>query len=271
MSGWRFTLRQQPALRVDLRGVTPAVLAPLAEADAARVTVLHGNVRVPLGDLFQLVRLDSAEPTLEFDGDLARFDRVGRELDGGVLRVRGSVGRDAGALMTAGRIEIDGSAGDAAGCEMAGGQLRIGGDAGAFAGGARPGSMDGMRGGALVGRGNVGERAGDRMRRGLLLVHGNAGDCVASRMVAGTLAVAGGVGAHPGVMMRRGTLLLLAAQPDLGPGFVRSTHDIGVFAALLANSLAVHGGPFAQLAQRRLMRHAGDLAVDGRGEVLTCA
>ncbi|HBY60780.1 MAG TPA: formylmethanofuran dehydrogenase subunit C, partial [Solibacterales bacterium] len=169
----------------------------------------------------------------------------------------------------AGRIEIDGGAGDAAGCEMAGGELRIDGDAGDFIAGARPGSMEGMRGGLLVVGGSVGERAGDRMRRGLLLVRGAAGPMLGSRMVAGTIAVAGEVGPHPGALMRRGSLVLLSAQPVPGPGFVETRYDIAVYAALLARSLAAHGGAFAEIAGRPLRRFAGDIAVDGRGELLT--
>jgi formylmethanofuran dehydrogenase subunit C len=131
--------------------------------------------------------------------------------------------------------------------------------------------MDGMRGGELIVKGNAGERLGDRMRRGLLAVLGNAGDFAASRLVAGTIAIGGALGQHPAFGMRRGTLLLAQVQPQLTPTFVATTHDFMVFWRLLARQIAACGGPFEGLAARSPQRFVGDLAVDGKGEVLCFA
>jgi len=38
---------------------------------------------------------------------------------------------------------------------------------------------------------------------------------------------------------------------------------------LLARDLARHGGPFANLPSRRIERHLGDLAVGGKGELIS--
>lgn len=274
-------LRAQPALRVELAGLTPLAAAAAAgdAAELSRTTVWHGNERLALGELFDVAASAAEVPTLVFEGDLARFDGIGRGMDGGGIRVEGDAGDYVGAQMRAGEIHVAGDAGLLAACEMAGGRLEIDGAVGDYAAAALPGSMDGMRGGMLVVRGNAGARFGDRMRRGMAVIHGDAGDFLASRMVAGTIALAGRCGAHCGYGMQRGTLVFAGAAPEVPTTFVPTTHDIRVFWALLARSLAYHGGPaggagaspFAGLAARMPRRFVGDLAADGKGEWLVAA
>jgi formylmethanofuran dehydrogenase subunit C len=268
MSGWQFRLRQSPALRVDLRGITPAALAGLAPAEVERLPVGCGNETLPLAEFFGVVpRTDDA---LVFDGDLSRFDRVGWQMPGGRLVVEGPVGHYAGGCMSAGELIVKGGAGALAACEMSGGTLRVDGDVGDFAASTLPGSMDGMRGGILVVRGNAGARFGDRMRRGSALVFGDVGDFLASRMVAGTIAVGGRAGAHAGYGMRRGSVVFASTAASFvpSPTFVAALADADVFWQLLARDLACHGGPFATLASRRIERHLGDLADGGKGELI---
>jgi formylmethanofuran dehydrogenase subunit C len=266
MSGWTLRAKQEPSLRVDLRGVTPVALASLSTHAVERFQVAHGNALVPLAEFFHVE--PRADETLEFAADLARFDRVGWQMDGGRLVVAGSVGDYAGGCMSGGELDIQGPAGALAGCEMAGGTLTIAGDAGDFAASTLPGSMDGMRGGTLVIRGRAGARFGDRMRRGTAIVFGDAGDFVASRMVAGTIAIGGRIGAHPCFGMRRGSVILANAAPACSPTFVATVADVPVFWQLLARDLARHGGVFGDLPARRIERRLGDLAADGRGELI---
>jgi len=268
MSGWRFALKQAPALRVDLRGVTPAALAGLSVAQAERLPVGCGNTLLPLAEFFRIEAGSSEE--LVFDGDLARFDRVGWQLAGGRIRVTGNVGHYAGGCMSAGELVVAGSAGLLAACEMSGGTLVVDGNVDDFAASTLPGSMDGMRGGTLIVRGQAGARFGDRMRRGTALVFGNAGDFLASRMVAGTIAVGGQAGAHAGYGMRRGSVVFAtaSASADLPATFVPAIAAADVFWQLLARDLARHGGPFAALASMRCERHLGDLAAGGKGEMI---
>ncbi|HWH74222.1 MAG TPA: formylmethanofuran dehydrogenase subunit C [Methylibium sp.] len=266
MSGWQFTLKRSPGLRVDMRSVSPTAFAGRSAAAVAGHTVHHGNEAVALGELFTIA--PHTEGELRFEGDLARFDRLGWQLAGGAIRLDGAAGDYLGAGMSAGEIVVSGHAGVLAACEMSGGRLEVGGDVGDFAASALPGSMDGMRGGTFIVRGNAGARFGDRMRRGSALVFGNVGDFAASRMVAGTIAVAGTIGAHPAYGMRRGTLLAVGQAPAVPPTFVGNNVDIGVFWQLLARDLARHGGAFATLAKRQPQRYLGDLAAGGKGEVL---
>lgn len=267
-------LRAQPALRVELAGLTPTAAAAGDAAELSRMMVWQGNTRLELGELFDVAASAAEVPMLMFEGDLARFDGIGRGMDGGSIRIEGDAGDYVGAQMRGGDIFVAGNAGLLAACEMAGGRLELRGSVGDYAATALPGSMDGMRGGTLIVHGNAGARFGDRMRRGTALLHGDAGDFLAARMVAGTIALGGRCGAHCGYGMRRGTLVFAGAAPQLPATFVPTAHDIRVYWALLARSLAYHGGPgspFAGLAARAPRRFVGDLAADGKGEWLLAA
>ena len=269
MSGWTLTLRQPPTLRVDLRGITPLALAGLSALQVAQCPVVQGNDLLPLAEFFSVSARD--DDVLLLDGDLSRFDRVGWQLDGGRLQVQGSVGDHAGGAMCGGELCVQGDAGLLAACEMAGGRLEITGNVGDFAASNLPGSLDGMRGGVLIVRGNAGARFADRMRRGTALVFGDAGDFLASRLVAGTVAVGGRVGAHVGYGMRRGTVVLAGDSAIAPATFVPASGDAPVFWQLLARDLARLGGAgsvFADLHLRRIQRHLGDLAADGKGELV---
>lgn len=266
MSGWTLRTRQVPALRVDLRGVTPGALAALSHAELERMPVGYGNALVPLAELFHVE--PRSDKSLVFAADLRRFDRVGWQMDGGVLIVEGAVGHYAGACMRGGELSVRGDAGALAACEMTGGTVTIDGDAGDFAASTLPGSMDGMRGGTLVVKGNAGARFGDRMRRGTAVVFGDVGDFLAARMVAGTIAIGGRASAHAGYGMRRGSVVFAAAAPDVAPTFVPAIAEAPVFWQLLARDLAHHGGVFAGLPGRRIERQLGDLAAGGKGELI---
>ncbi|BEP75125.1 formylmethanofuran dehydrogenase subunit C [Variovorax sp. V59] len=268
-------MRQVPALRVDLRGVTPTALAELSAAQIGQLPVGHGNAMLPLAELFDVAK-GTEEGTLRFEGVLERFDRIGWQMDGGRIHVEGHAGHYAGGCMRGGSLQIDGSAGLLAACEMAGGSIEVKGDVGDFAASTLPGSMDGMRGGTFVVHGHAGERFGDRMRRGSALVHGDAGAFLGSRMVAGTIAVGGKAGAHAGYGMRRGSIVFAGPDAALPQGieaaltFVPNRTATPVFWALLSRDLARHGGAFAALPTRRIERHLGDLSADGKGELIVC-
>jgi len=267
MTGWLLRAKQIPELRVDLRGVTPLALAELSRAEVERIPLGYGNAWTALGEWFHVEA--RADASLVFAADLARFDRLGWQMNGGSIVVEGDAGDYAGACMTDGEIEIKGSGRDLAACEMAGGTLRVAGNVGAFAASTLPGSMDGMRGGTLVVRGNAGERFADRMRRGTAVVFGDAADFLASRMVAGTVALGGHCGAQCGYAMRRGSVVFAGSHPDVSPTFIEAINDAAVFWQLLARDLARHGGVFADLPARRCTRHLGDLAAGGQGELIT--
>lgn len=269
MSQYRLVLRQTPPLRVDARALAPLALAALSPTEVERVRLPCGRESVAVAELFSVQQAaDTADAALTLDGDLSRFDCVGAGLAGGALHVDGSVGDCAGLGMEGGRLTIAGNAGDLTGCTMRGGWLEVAGSVGDFAASALPGDLDGMRGGTLLVRGNAGARLADRMRRGTVGVLGNAGDFLASRMVAGTLVLAGRCGMHAAWGMRRGSLVFAGPAPVLSPTFVPVTSNADVFWQLLARDLARLAEPFAALPRQRVQRHAGDTAVQGKGELI---
>jgi len=265
---WRLTLRQAPALRVDARRLSPAQLRGLAIDDVRRIALTSGRDRVELGQWFEVSAGEGGADVLNIEGDLSRFDAVGAGLQEGTLHVHGDVGDAAGMGMAGGRLLVDGDARDLAGCAMRGGWLEIAGATGDLAASALPGDIDGMVDGTLVVRGRAGARLADRMRRGTVVVHGDVGDFAASRMVAGTLAIGGQCGAMPGWGMRRGSVVFAGAAPQATSTFVDVRSDAGVFWQLLARDLARFGPPFDDLPRRPMTRFAGDLAVQGKGELL---
>ncbi len=267
MTGFVLRTRQAPALRLDLRGVTPSVLATLSAAEVERLPLGYGNALLPLAEFFDVAA--NADERLVLNGDLSRCDRVGWGLDGGEMVVESNVGHYAGGVMRGGELQLQGNAGDLLACEMSGGRLFVQGHVGDFAASTLPGSMDGMRGGTLIVKGNVGARFGDRMRRGTAVLHGNAGDFLASRMVAGTIALAGRAGNHVAYGMRRGTLVFAGPAPAIPSTFVPAIGNVAVFWQLLARSLAPHGGVFADLASRKIKRYLGDAASLGKGELIS--
>jgi formylmethanofuran dehydrogenase subunit C len=265
-------LKTAPAFRVDASSLLPAAIAGLPAADVQWLMLPAGNDAVAVGDLFDVSRTDGGDnngtPTLVIEGAGAWLDRVGARMDAGRLVVRGAAGDYVGLRMSGGTLAIEGDAGGFAGCEMRGGRLDVTGSCGDFAAGALPGDMEGMTGGTLTIRGNAGARLADRMRRGLVLVGGDAGAYAASRLVAGTVGVAGETGMHCAYGMRRGTLLLAHEPASLPPTFSAGGRGFEVFWALLARSLAREMTPFSQWRTPPRARLTGDLAVDGRGEIL---
>jgi formylmethanofuran dehydrogenase subunit C len=259
-------LRQAPALRVDARLLSPTTLQALSADEVRRLKLPSGRDRIEVGEWFDVRPGDG--DALRIAGDLSRFDAVGAGLADGAMEVHGPVGDAAGLGMSGGRLTIHGNARDLAGCAMRGGWLEVHGDIADLAASALPGDMDGMSGGTLVVHGRAGARLADRMRRGTVVLHGDAGDFAASRMVAGTLAIGGGCGAHAGWGMRRGSVVFAGPAPAIACTFADVASDADVFWQLLARDLARFGSPFADLQGRRVTRFAGDLAVQGKGELL---
>jgi formylmethanofuran dehydrogenase subunit C len=149
---------------------------------------------------------------------------------------------------------------DFIGHKMLHGNITIEGNCGDFLGAK-------MRNGSIICHGSTGDRLGDQMRRGLILIDGNAGDYAASRMIAGTIGVYGKVGKYAGFAMKRGTLLLLKM-----PNLHATIQDCGThtlpFLALLFQSFKTLPTKFNHIKNQRAQRFAGDLACDGKGEIL---
>ncbi|MGB8275717.1 MAG: formylmethanofuran dehydrogenase subunit C [Alphaproteobacteria bacterium] len=271
MSRLTLSLREPLRYRLDASSLTPNTLAGRSQTDVAALPLWYGNRKVIVGELFEVV----GEPLpwrgeLVFANATGRLDRVGAGMSAGTITVAGDVGAYAGFGMTGGKLAVSGNTGPFTASAMRQGEIRIGGDAGDFLGAAIPGEAAGMNGGVVVVSGNAGERVGDHMRRGNILIAGDAGDYCGARMTAGSIVVQGRVGDFVGFAMRRGTLLLyrpLAHRPatftDCGG------HDLQ-FLGLYLDYLNRFGAPFTHAKDRHVRVHklAGDIAVDGKGEIL---
>jgi formylmethanofuran dehydrogenase subunit C len=268
MSDLVLRLRAAPAFRLDLSPLTPDRLAGQSIDAIARTPLTYGRRSVPVGEWFDV--RGSAGASIVIEGDGTRLDRIGADMQNGLLRVEGNAGAYLGIGMRGGRIEVSGGVDAYAACGMAGGLVRIGGDAGDFLGAALPGEHRGMRGGVVIVAGRVADRAGDHMRRGLILAESGCGDYCASRMQGGTIASLGPCGAHPGFAMHRGTLLLAGPGPSPGPTFNDAGELALGFLGLLARSWKELPSRFASLNRPslRVRRWVGDLAFGGQGELI---
>ena len=269
MKPFTFTLRQEPAQRLDLSALTPDRLAgrSLAEIEGVEIGTTRASVKV--GDVFALTQGELA--SVRFEGGCERFDRVGANLlPGFTIHVDGDVGAQLGRSAKGGAITVAGGAGPYAGSQNAGARIEIKGDAGDLLGAPLPGEIPGMSGGVVVVRGNVGARAGDRLRRGIIIVDGAAGDDLGSRLIAGTIIVLGATQGRVGYLNKRGSIVLGETR-DFGPTYVDcGAHDL-TFARLYARKLADTSAAAGRLLGRKLQRFGGDTAVFGKGEILTPA
>jgi formylmethanofuran dehydrogenase subunit C len=266
------TLRQTQATkqRLDLSGLLPETLAGVDEIEIRQRPLFVGKQRLALGELFEIETGSGPEDELVLIPANDRLDYVGAGMRNGRLRVRGTAGHHAGSGMLGGELLIEGDCGDFAGSGLRNGHLQILGDAGDRVGAPPAGERQGQRGGLIRIRGRVGERAGECQRRGLLLIEGDAGALLGHRMIAGSIYVGGQAGELAGHGMRRGSLLLRQRPPGLPSTLAYNGRQRLGFLPLLLGQLRQLSDqvPTAISAESEVERYLGDLACDGRGEIL---
>jgi len=265
MSALTFRLKYAPPQRIDLSPLTPDRLAGISPADIAGIELQCGKRKLRAAEIFDISGDDAAE--IDIINSEGKLDHIGSRMQVGRITLTGNAGDYAGFEMRGGELVIHGNAEAFAACGMRGGLLHIQGNAGDFLGSAIAGERQGMRGGTVVVTGNAGDRAGDQMRRGLLLIEGNVGNYCGSRMIAGTIGVLGDVGQYAGYAMRRGTLLLQKA-PELHATIMDCGLHTLPYLNLMYKSFAGLPTHFSRLQQIRVRRYAGDIANDGKGEIL---
>lgn len=274
MNSVRLELRAPVHERLDLAPLIPDRLGELSATEIGNIPLQLGAHTVETGELFrievQASAPEQAAAQLEIHGSTHRFDAIGEAMHRGRIEVFGDAGAGLGRRMRGGQIRVRGSCGAFAATGFAGGRLVIEGDAGDFLGGAEPGLRRGMQGGRVIVHGRAGERAGDHLRRGIIFIAGGAGAYCGARMLAGTLAILGPVGPGLGFGMRRGSIVLDRAPPRLPPTFNDGGETHLGFLQLWARAwredpdIAEGFLPRSEAVQRWV----GDLAVDGRGEIL---
>lgn len=265
MSALTFTLKAALQQRVDCSPLTPHKLAGLSTAEIAATELACGKLKLRVDALFDIAGDDASDIVIH--NSSAKLDYIGQGLLEGRITVHGDVGSYLGFGMKKGSIQVHGSADAFVASGLAGGQILIDGNAGDFLGAAIPGDRKGMRGGLVIVRGNAGDRVGDQMRRGIVLIEGDVGRYCASRMLAGTIGVLGKTGEYLGYGMRRGTVMLFES-----PALHTTLQDCGThtlpFLSLMFKSFRALPSKFAGIDRNRVRRYAGDIANDGKGEIL---
>lgn len=265
MSALTFTLKAALQQRVDCSPLIPDNLTGKSTSEIAAIPLQCGNKKLRTDKLFDISGSDAS--AVVFKNSSAKLDFIGSRMQSGAISIHGDVGSYLGFQMKKGEITLHGNADAYAASGMAGGTLHVFGNVGDFLAAAIPGDRKGMKGGLVMVTGNAGDRLGDQMRRGIILIEGNAGAYCASRMLAGTIGVMGSVGDYVGFGMRRGTLLLTRT-----PKLHSTLQDCGShtlpFLNLMFKSFSKLPSQFAHMQKNRVRRFAGDLANDGKGEIL---
>jgi formylmethanofuran dehydrogenase subunit C len=275
------TLREAPLAPVDARALCPDRLAGLSRAEIGRLELRHGNRPATVEEFFEVS--GDGEEEVRVQGH-ARLANLGAGMTGGRLVVTASAGDGAavrsggrpdpstsagalcGARMRGGELVVEGDAGDFAGAGMTGGRLVVHGSAGRRLGGELPGAR--MRGGEIVVHGDAGAEAGAGLRRGLIAVGGRAGAGAGVRALAGTIVALGGLGAHPGLAMRRASIV---APPPVAPPptYALACSYRPPFLSICLRRLRALGLPVGdEWLAGRYARWSGDRLDLGRAEIL---
>lgn len=266
MSALTFTLKTAPRQRVNCSPLTPHGLAGMSGEEISAIELASGKHRLRADALFDITG-DDANDIVIINNSSGKLDYIGHGMNGGSITVHGDAGSYLGFAMKKGSIRVHGDADAFAASGLAGGEILIDGNVGDFLAAAITGDRKGMRGGLVIVKGNAGDRVGDQMRRGILLIEGNAGDYCASRMLAGTIGVMGSVGNYIGYGMRRGTVMLFS-QPALHSTLMDCGAHTLPYLSLMFKSLRALPTKFAEIDKNRVHRYAGDIANDGKGEIL---
>lgn len=268
MSALTFTLKRRPDAYVDLSPLIPDKLEGKSAKDIKALALDCGVDKVAVGDLFSVTGKNADD--IVFEKSSNKLDAIGAGMTRGRIAVRGPAGSYLGRGMRGGHLMVKGRVADWLGTAMTGGLIEIQGDAGDYVGSAYPAEMLSMKGGTILISGSVGQRIGDRMRRGVIAVQGQVGDFIGTGMLAGTIIALGSTGQYAGYGMKRGTIVLAEEPALLGSTF----NDCGQFHLgflhLLFNDIATTSDRFKGLKKlgNKVRRYAGDLAGDGKGEIL---
>lgn len=194
---------------------------------------------------------------------------LGQGLAGGSIKVTGHAGDYAGVRVQGGVLSIEGDAGFRLGAGMTGGYIWVTGNAGAEVGGPAPGLFTGMSDGEILIQGVAGARAGFRMCRGLIAA-GGVSEFAGYELQAGTLIIQRGPLLHPGMHMKRGTIVLLDAR--VTPGWSHFTAECimePVIVRMMLRRLKQLKYLFPSDAiDGRYQLYSGDTLLTGQGELM---
>jgi formylmethanofuran dehydrogenase subunit C len=258
----KLTLKQQLTVPLEAEAIAPDVMAPLSRDAIGGLHVYLGKRQCRLDEFFTV----EGEPSddIEVHGDARKVKWIGRAMTAGRIKIVGNAGMHLGAHMTGGQIEVTGNASDWVGAEMKGGLIRIAGNAGGQIGAAYRGSLAGMNGGTILIGGTAGLEVGMRMKRGIIVIGGLVRDFAGLQMKGGTIFLLNGAEIRTGAWMFRGTIVSLKPLPLL-PTFAPASTYLPPFLRIYAKHLQGLGVSIP--LDRPFVRHSGDSAVPGKGEI----
>ena len=268
MSVTHLKLYTQPEVPLEAEVITPASFENLSQSGIEHLPLMHGNVKVKLGDFFKVTGKGSSE--IHIEGDVGAVKYIGAGMQSGKITVDGDVGMHLGQGMSGGEIIVNGNAGDWVGPEMSGGRITVKKNAGHMVGAAYRGHTVGITGGEIFVHGDAKNEIGSAMRRGFIAIGGNAGDFTGVNMLAGSIIVLGELGIRTGAGMRRGTVVSLY-DAEILPSFDYSCTYHPLFLRLYFSKLRENG--FKRKITDKHMngkfkRYCGDAIELNRGEVL---
>ena len=253
---------------LDVSPITPDNLKEKTIDQIKRIKLNYGKQSIAVSEIFKLTGKNCSDIVIKRSSE--KLSYIGNGMSFGSIKVQGNVGDFVGQHMQGGVIKIEGNAGAWIGNSMTNGQIEIDGDVGDYLGAGLPGAPYGMSDGLILVSGNAGDRVGDRLRRGYIIICGKAGDYCGSRMVAGTIIVLDKAGKYPGFGMKRGTIIMAKKPRHIAATF-KSCGNLKVqFLRLLFKQLSELGQQFSFFEKYgpEAHRFAGDLASNGKGEIL---
>ena len=268
MTALTFKLKTTLEFTLNVSPVTPDNLLNKTITQIKKIKLSYGKQTLTINDFFNVTGNDANN--IHINGSSEKLTFIGNEMSFGAITVSGNVGDFVGQYMRGGKIRIKGNAGAWLGNSMTNGQIEIDGNVGDYVGAGLPGAPYGMSDGLILVSGNAGDRVGDRLRRGYIIICGKAGDYCGSRMVAGTIIVLDKAGKYPGFGMKRGTIIMAKKPRHIAATF-KSCGNLKVqFLRLLFKQLSQLGQQFSFFDKYgpEAHRFAGDLASNGKGEIL---
>jgi formylmethanofuran dehydrogenase subunit C len=166
-----------------------------------------------------------ADIKINIDGDLSNIKRIGENMTGGEITIKGNVGMHVGSQMSGGKIVVNGNADDWAGAMLKGGELEINGDAGHYVGAAYRGYWKGMMNGVIKVKGKVGNESlswvsGSKPgKRFPTLICGSAGSFLGIHSHGGTIIVEGDCDRCAGADQVRGTIVVKGKISNILPSY----------------------------------------------------
>ena len=268
MSALTFNLKTTLKFTLDVSPITPTNLEKKTISQIKKIKLDYGKQTLTVNDFFTVSGKNSNDIVIK--GSSEKLTHIGHGMSFGTIKVCGDIGNFVGQHMQGGHIKVEGNAGDWVGNSMENGQIEIDGDVGDYLGAGLPGAPYGMSDGLILISGNAGDRVGDRLRRGYIIICGKAGDYCGSRMVAGTIIVLNKAGKYPGFGMKRGTIIMAKKPKHIAATF-KSCGNLKIqFLRLLFKQLSEIGQQFSFFEKYgpEAHRFAGDLASNGKGEIL---